>query len=94
MVERIIELLPLREGYRAGTSLLLFDLGTPRALEGEVVVERAERVRVGASEIDCWVVALRAGVMEQRLWVSRDAPRVVRTEQTLPTGILSALLRP
>jgi hypothetical protein len=94
MVERVVELLPLREGYRAGTSLLLFDLATPRALEAELIVERAERMRVGAADVECWVVALRAGVMEQRLWVSKDAPRVVRTEQTLPNGILSALLRP
>ena len=66
----------------------------PRALEAELVVERAERVRVGSADAECWVVALRAGVMEQRLWVTRDAPRVVRTEQTLANGILSAVLRP
>jgi hypothetical protein len=94
MLERVIELLPLRDGYRAGAALLLFDLGTPRALDAEVMVERTERVRVGSSEVDCWVVALRAGVMEQRLWVTRDAPRVVRSEQTLPNGVLTASLLP
>lgn len=94
MLERVIELLPLRDGYRAGASLLLFDLGTPRALDAEVMVERSERVRVGSAEVDCWVVALRAGVMEHRLWVSRDASRVVRSEQMLPSGVLTASLLP
>ena len=94
MVERVIELLPLREGYRAGASLLLLDQGTPRAIEAEIVVDRVERTRVGAADADCWVVALRAGVLEQRLWVTREAPRVVRTEQATLGGVLVAVLVP
>ena len=94
MVERVIELLPLRDGYRAAASLLLFDLATPRALGAVIAVERTERIRVGSSDVDCWVVALRAGVLEERLWVTRDAPRVVRTEQTTQSGVLVALLMP
>jgi hypothetical protein len=88
MVERVIELLPLRDGYRAAASLLLFDLATPRALDAQIVVERSERTRIGSSDVDCWVVVLRAGVLEERLWVTREAARVVRTEQATQGGTL------
>jgi hypothetical protein len=91
MVERVIELLPLRDGYRAAASLLLFDLSTPRALDAELAVERSERTRIGSADLDCWVVVLRAGVLEQRLWVTRDAPRVVRTEQATQGGVLVSI---
>lgn len=88
MVERVVELLPLRDGYRAAAALLLFDLATPRSLDAEIAVERSERTRLGTGEVDCWVVVLRAGVLEQRLWVTRSAPRVVRTEQATQGGVL------
>jgi hypothetical protein len=92
MVERVIELLPLRDGYHAAASLLLFDLATPRVLDAEIIVERSERTRVGSADVDCWVVTLRAGVLEQRLWVTRQAPRVVRTEQAWQGGVLVGVL--
>ncbi|HEV7994470.1 MAG TPA: hypothetical protein VGP25_21790 [Gemmatimonadaceae bacterium] len=93
MVERVIELLPLRDGYRAAASLLLFDLATPRALDAEIFVERSERTRIGSADVDCWVVTLRAGVLEQRLWVSRQSPRVVRTEQATAGGVLVGVVQ-
>jgi hypothetical protein len=86
MVEKIIELLPLRAGYRAGASLLLVDMGTPRALPAELTVEREERLRTTTGEADCWVVLLRAGAMEERLWVEKSRRAVVRTEQTSTLG--------
>jgi hypothetical protein len=88
MTERIIELLPLRVGYHALASLLLLDSGTPRTLPAEVIVEREERVHVGARDLDAWVVVLRAGAIEERLWVSKSDRRVVRTEQRSGTGVL------
>lgn len=88
MVERVVELLPLRDGYRASASLLLFDLATPRALDAELVVERSDRTPVAGRDVDCWVVVLRAGVLEERLWVTRQSPRVVRTEQATQSGLL------
>ncbi|MEO6527808.1 MAG: hypothetical protein ABIP93_14405 [Gemmatimonadaceae bacterium] len=93
MIDGLLSLLPLRAGYRATASLLLVEPGAPRALRAELRVEREERVRVGAFDVDCWVVALRAGVMEQRLWVIKESPRVVRTEQVLSSGVLTAVLR-
>jgi hypothetical protein len=94
MVDRVLELLPLRVGYRAAASLLLVEPGAPRTLPAELVVESEERTRVGSSDVDCWVVTLRAGAMLERVWVTKDAPRVVRTEQVLATGVLSGMLVP
>jgi hypothetical protein len=88
MTERILELLPLRTGYHALASLLLLDSGTPRTLPAEVIVEREDRVRIGGGDVDCWVVLLRAGSIEERFWVSRNERRVVRTEQQTASGVL------
>jgi hypothetical protein len=86
MTERIVERLPLRAGYHAAASLLLVDTGTPRALPAEILVEREERVRTSAGEAECWVVMLRAGAMEERMWVEKGGKGVVRTEQTTSMG--------
>jgi hypothetical protein len=93
MVERVIELLPLKAGYRANASLILIDGATPRALPVEIIVDREDHTRAAGRTVDCWVVALRASGLEQRLWVSKDGSRVVRVEQTLPQGILSSVMQ-
>jgi hypothetical protein len=93
MIDALVSLLPLRIGYRASGSLLLVEPGAPRALPAELLVEREERVRAGGSDVDCWVVLLHAGVMEERRWVAKDAPRVLRTEQALASGVLISELR-
>jgi hypothetical protein len=94
MVDGIVSLLPLHMGYRASAYLLLVEPGSPRTLRAELSVEREERLRVGSAEVDCWVVTLRAGVMEERRWVSKDAPRVVRAQQAVANGLLTAELQP
>ncbi|HEY2025909.1 MAG TPA: hypothetical protein VGG78_02810 [Gemmatimonadaceae bacterium] len=94
MVDRIVELLPLQAGYRTGASLVLIELGTPRAVPAVIAVEREESVVLADKSVDCWVVRLTAGALEERLWVSKDSPRVVKTEQATATGVLTALLRP
>ena len=86
MTERIVELLPLGSGYHALASLLLLDSGTPRTLPAELIVERDDRIRIGGGDVDCWVVLLRAGSIEERLWVSKSDPRVARTEQRTGSG--------
>jgi hypothetical protein len=86
MTERVVEMLPLRAGYRAAVSLILVDMGTPRALPGELSVEREERINTSAGDADCWVVLLRAGAMEERLWVDKGKRVVVRTEQVTASG--------
>lgn len=93
MTEKIVELLPLGAGYRAVASLLLIDTGTPRALPAELTVEREERTRTATGEMDCWVVHLRAGAMEEWLWVEKSRRTVVRTEQTSAVGrVVSELI--
>jgi hypothetical protein len=81
MVERFVELLPIGTGYAASASLLLLDRGTPRVLPADIVVERDERIRVAGRDLDCWVVAVSAGSMSERLWMAKQDRRVVRTEQ-------------
>jgi hypothetical protein len=94
MVERIVELLPLQLGYRAAASLVLLELGTPRTVPATFAVERDERLTTpSGQQTDCWVVTLRAGPLEERLWVSKEGSRVVRTEQAIPGGVLSASLK-
>jgi len=88
MAERVLELLPLTNGYRAGASLILVDVGTPRALPAEIAVEREERTRTSAGDVDCWVVVVRAGAMEERLWVDKSRRLVVRTEQRTSAGTI------
>ena len=94
MVERIVELLPLSVGFRAGATILLFEMGTPRAIPAELRVDGGEPVTLADRTVDCWVVTLRAGSLQERLWVSKEAPRVVKTEQTTGLGVLTATLQP
>jgi len=53
---------------------------------GAMRTYKVERIRTSAGDADCWVVLLRAGVMEERLWVDKSRKSVVRTEQVTPTG--------
>jgi hypothetical protein len=93
MVERIIEMLPLRIGYRAASTLVLVPGATPQLVRAEIDVDRDATIDAGGRSIDCWVVALRAGAIEERLWVSKDASRVVRMEQALVDGVLVSVLQ-
>jgi hypothetical protein len=94
MVERIVELLPLSVGFRAGATILLFEMGTPRAIPAELRVDRAEPVVLADRTVDCWVVTLRGGALEEQLWVSKEGSRVVKTEQATGLGVLTAVLQP
>ena len=93
MVERVVELLPLQLGYRAAAAIVLLELGSPRAVAAQLAVDREERLSLASGTVDCWVVTLRAGAMEERLWVSKEPSRVVKTEQTVATGVVAAMLR-
>jgi hypothetical protein len=92
MVDRVVELLPLEPGFRAGASLLLLEMGTPRTLPAELTVERDEGCALPDRPSDCWVVLLRSGMIQERLWVTKTAPRVVKTEQGTGTGLLTSVL--
>ena len=92
-LERVLELLPLRDGYRATASLLLVEGGAPRVVPAEILVERLEGVAIGGQTVEAWRVALRWEAMQQRLWVTRADSRVVRTEQVLSSGVLVSELK-
>lgn len=94
MVERIIEMLSLREGYKASAALLVIEGQAPRAMAAEILVDAIETVTVGSQLVECWRVVLRTAATEERLWIARDGARVVRSEQSLPSGVLRAELRP
>lgn len=93
MLERVLESLPLREGYHAAASLLLADGASVRVVPAEIVVGSAEPVAVGARDVPAWRVLLRWGASEQRLWVARDVARVLKTEQSLPDGVFTSVLQ-
>jgi hypothetical protein len=94
MVDRVVELLPLELGFRTGATIVLFETGTPRAIPAELRVDQEERLVLPDREVDCWIVLLRAGTLEERLWVSKESPRVVKTEQATGAGVLTAVLQP
>jgi hypothetical protein len=92
MVDRVVELLPLQPGFRTGASLLLLEMGAPRTLPAELTVEREESCALPDRPGDCWVVLLRSGTIEERLWVTKQASRVVKTEQATAAGLLASVL--
>ena len=94
MAERIIEMLPLREGYRAGAYLVLVVGQSPQAVRSEIVVDGVETLTIGRQSVECWRVLLRTPATEERLWVARDGARIVRTEQLVPGGTLRADFQP
>ena len=92
--ERLLEMLPLKEGYRAAATLLVVGGATPTLMPAELAVEREEDVQVDTRRIRAWRVALRSGPIEARYWVSRDGTRVVRAEQGLSEGLMVSTLTP
>ncbi|MDQ2668208.1 MAG: hypothetical protein M3Z05_19735 [Gemmatimonadota bacterium] len=94
MAERIVEMLPLREGYRARASLVLVDGQSPQIVRSEIVVDGTETLTVGRQAVECWRVLLRTAATEERLWVAREGARVVRIEQWVTGGVLRADLQP
>jgi hypothetical protein len=93
MVERVVEMLPLKVGYRVSATLVLIAGASPQLLPAEIVVDRDARAGYAGRQIDCWLVAVRAGAIEERLWVSKDGARVVRTEQAIADGVLVSVLQ-
>ena len=93
MLERVLELLPLRDGYHVGASLLLVEGATQQVVPAEIIVRPPEPVLSGDVMVDAWLVLLRWGANEERLWIARDSTRVVRTEQAVAEGVLTSVLR-
>lgn len=94
MVERIVELLPLRPGYHALATLVVVEIGAPRVQPADLVVEREESLPQGDHALECWVVTLTSGKVTERLWVTKESPRVVKSEQMFGDAVLTAVVRP
>ncbi len=94
MAERVIEMLPLREGYQAGAYVVLVEGQTPQMVRTAIVVEGTDTLTIGRQSVECWRVLLRTVATEERLWVARDGARVVRSEQLVAGGILRADFQP
>lgn len=94
MAERVIEMLPLREGYHVGAYLVIVAGQAPEVVRAEISVDSTETLTIGRQSVDCWRVVLRTPATEERLWVARDGARVVRTEQLVPGGTLRADFQP
>lgn len=92
MTDRILELLPLAPGLRLSASLVQVEWGAPAVVPALLTVDREESVALLDRLADCWVVTLRAGALEKRYWITKEAPRVVKTEQATPGGLLTELL--
>ena len=94
MAERVIEMLPLRDGYHVGAYLVIVAGATPEVVRSEISVDSTDTLTIGRQSVECWRVLLRTPATEERLWVARDGARVVRTEQLVPGGTLRADFQP
>ncbi|MBA3339446.1 MAG: hypothetical protein H0T54_06845, partial [Geodermatophilaceae bacterium] len=61
MLERVVELLPLRDGYRTGATLLLVETGTMVPLAADIVVDGRDEIERDGGRDACWRVAIRSG---------------------------------
>jgi hypothetical protein len=93
MIERVVEMLPLASGYQSAATVVQVESGTPRAVPASIAVVGTENVFLPDRMVDCWVVVVRAQTTETRLWVSRDAARVVKSEQLTSGGVLTGVLQ-
>ena len=91
MIERVIEMLPLAPGYRVAATLVQIESGAPRAVPASIAVEREESLTLLDAAVPCWVVVLRGETAEKRFWVTKEAARVVKTEQWTRSGVLTEL---
>jgi hypothetical protein len=80
--------LPLAEGYRS--TINMFDFGTRKVRAMGLAVSRTENVTTPAGSFDAFVVEAKpmdgeSGAM--KFWVSRDTPRVVKSESEIPASM-------
>jgi hypothetical protein len=83
MLDGLLQLAPIEEGWTADATLLVADLTGTRLVAGRLVVEREEDVTVPAGTFSSWVVSLRTGNGDKWLWVSKDHRIVVKSSQML-----------
>jgi hypothetical protein len=92
MIDRLIEMLPLAPGYRVAATVVQIESGAPRAVPATISVEGEESVALSDATVPCWIVVLRGETAEKRFWVTKDAARVVKSEQWTRGGVLTELV--
>jgi hypothetical protein len=92
MIDRLIEMLPLAPGYRVAATVVQIESGAPRAVPATISVEGEEGVALSDATVPCWIVVLRGETAEKRFWVTKDAARVVKSEQWTRGGVLTELV--
>jgi hypothetical protein len=83
MLDGLLQLAPLDEGWSSDATLLVADLIGTRLLAARLMVEREEDVTVPAGTFQSWVVSLRTGNADKWIWVSKEHHIVVKSSQTL-----------
>ena len=96
MLDGLMQLAPIDNGWTADATLLVADLTGTRLVAARMAVEREEEVTVPAGTFTSWVVSVRTGNGTKFLWVSKDDRMVVKTSQTLTQldgAVLDRVLR-
>jgi hypothetical protein len=83
MLDGLLQLAPIDNGWTADATLLVADLTGTRLVAARLMVEREEEVTVPAGTFASWVVSLRTGNGDKWIWVSKDSRMVVKSSQTL-----------
>jgi hypothetical protein len=84
MLDELLQLAPLDYGWAADATLLVADVAGTRLLAAHLAAEREEEVTVPAGTFSAWIVSLRTGQGEKRIWVSKEPRLIVKSSQTLP----------
>jgi hypothetical protein len=84
MLEAYVTLLPLQAGFTAPVRMVIVTPNGGSTVLAQLGVDREESIEVPAGRFDCWVVSLRIGTRTKTLWVRRDGPGVVRTDERMP----------
>jgi hypothetical protein len=78
-LEAMLSLLELKPDWSSTVRLLAFGPGSAATIPVELKVVGEENAKIPDGEFPSWLVTLRAGAGEQRLWVRKSDRRVVRT---------------
>jgi hypothetical protein len=83
MLDGILQLSPVDDGWTADAMLLVVGLDSTRVVPGRLTAEREEEVTVPAGTFESWVVSLKTENAEKWLWISKEQRIVVKSSQIL-----------
>jgi hypothetical protein len=83
MLDGVMQLAPLRDGWVADATLLVVELTGTRLVPARLTLDREEEVSVPAGTFQSWVVSVRTENAEKWVWVSKEQRIVVKSSQTI-----------